>query len=425
MDTVKSAARRARASRQLQLQQQQQYLEQQQHRHTHNHNHHNHHHKNNHAPMLEVEETPGELKRVFSPTVALDQKDPNYDSEDENNDVALVPAVEEPPGMQLASLSPTSYRYLASARGGNALAKTQLELSNLPALSLQEFKKQSVKVIQELFISEELEEFVQSVVELRSPTLHYELVRRLMSLAIERNNRAREIASRALVALCVSGTLSVEQAAMGFKRLFEIADDLTLDAPFAKEIVARFLARAVADEVLPPAFLTDPTIEKMGAEIVAQAKTLLSIRHSRARLSRVWQVPVGLDEDAREEITPLLKAEIKLLLNEYLNSGDINEAIDCVRRLEAPHFGHEIVKRAVVLALDGRQMQRAMMSALLTELVLSGALSSEQVELGFERLVEELDDLELDTPGAKRVVKIFFEQAVKDGIVRKVPTMVF
>ena len=39
----------------------------------------------------------------------------------------------------------------------------------------------------------------------------------------------------------------------GFERLFEFIDDLELDTPGATEITAAFLARAVVDDIIPPA----------------------------------------------------------------------------------------------------------------------------------------------------------------------------
>lgn len=35
--------------------------------------------------------------------------------------------------------------------------------------------------------------------------------------------------------------------------------------------------------------------------------------------------------------------QIQLLLKEYLTSGDLAEAMRCVRDLEVPHFHHELV----------------------------------------------------------------------------------
>lgn len=35
--------------------------------------------------------------------------------------------------------------------------------------------------------------------------------------------------------------------------------------------------------------------------------------------------------------------QIRLLLEEFINSGDVTEAIRCLKELDVPHFHHELV----------------------------------------------------------------------------------
>ena len=70
--------------------------------------------------------------------------------------------------------------------------------------------------------------------------------------------------------------------------MFESVDDLELDIPKARTVLANFLARAVVDEILPPSFLSDATIHRVGGNIVDQAKVLLSIKHSGAKIEHIW-----------------------------------------------------------------------------------------------------------------------------------------
>ena len=49
--------------------------------------------------------------------------------------------------------------------------------------------------------------------------------------------------------------IQADQMQKGFKRLLASVDDLKLDVPAAEEDLALFLARAVVDDILPPAFL--------------------------------------------------------------------------------------------------------------------------------------------------------------------------
>jgi programmed cell death protein 4 len=61
-------------------------------------------------------------------------------------------------------------------------------------------------------------------------------------------------------------------AGKGFERLLESIDDLSLDAPDARAVAARFLARAVSDEVLPPAFLSSEYVMSLAGDVVEEAK---------------------------------------------------------------------------------------------------------------------------------------------------------
>ena len=59
----------------------------------------------------------------------------------------------------------------------------------------------------------------------------------------------RAVTSRYPHRLYGCGDLTMEQMGKGFERLFESIDDLAKDVPAARAMAAKFLARAVADEV--------------------------------------------------------------------------------------------------------------------------------------------------------------------------------
>ena len=54
-----------------------------------------------------------------------------------------------------------------------------------------------------------------------------------------------------------------DQMQKGFKSLLNSVDDLKLDVPSAEDDLALFLARAVVDDVLPPAFLQKVSCGKL------------------------------------------------------------------------------------------------------------------------------------------------------------------
>jgi hypothetical protein len=67
------------------------------------------------------------------------------------------------------------------------------------------------------------------------------------------------------------------------------------------------------------------------------ASTLLGMKHGMSRLDSIW----GHGGAIRP--TKSLSRQIVLLLKEYLDSGDAEEAHRCLAELEVPHFHHEVV----------------------------------------------------------------------------------
>lgn len=217
--------------------------------------------------------------------VPLTKGDPNYDSqEDEKANIVLVSTEEQNEvlakraGIPVENPIPTAdYDYDPYSKENPRAA---------PKIPLAEFKERVVSIAEEYFVSEDAEEFITDVLELQSPMLHYDLVRRVVVLAMGKKERERELVSIILSQMRGRGILSIEQVGKGFERMFEIVDDIVLDVPHARKYIAQFLARCVADEVLPPAFLSDPLVEGLGGEIVEQAKVLLSIKHGLVRLGK-------------------------------------------------------------------------------------------------------------------------------------------
>jgi len=83
----------------------------------------------------------------------------------------------------------------------------------------------------------------------------YEICKKLVQTSISKGALDREQASTTLLTLVRMGIVSVDQAVEGFYRLLWCIDELCLDEPSTPDMVARFIVRAIADEVLPTDFL--------------------------------------------------------------------------------------------------------------------------------------------------------------------------
>ncbi|KAJ8771254.1 hypothetical protein K2173_026431 [Erythroxylum novogranatense] len=276
---------------------------------------------------------------------------------------------------------------------------------------LDEYKKAIVSIIEEYFSNGDVEVAASDLRELGSSAYQPYLIKRLVSMAMDRHDKEKEMASVLLSAL-YADVISPSQIRDGFVMLLESADDLAVDILDAVDILALFIARAVVDEILPPAFLTTakktiPESSK-GFEVLQTAeKSYLSAPHHAELVERKWG---GSTHITVEEV----KKKIADLLREYVENGDAFEACRCIRELGVSFFHHEVVKRALVLAME-IQTAEPLVLKLLKEASEEGLISSSQIVKGFARFAESLDDLALDVPSAKALFQSIVPRAVADG----------
>ena len=144
-------------------------------------------------------------------------------------------------------------------------------------------------------------------------------------------------------------------------------------------------------------------------DIIVHAKRMLSRDHGGGLLDRSWGPGDGRPVEE-------MKVAVDQCLQEYLLSGDVQEAARCIHELNAKLFYHEIVKRAVVLALDKSPEQQEHMSNLLTYLMERDQLTTSQASKGFKRLHGMLSELVLDTPTSASILEQFTARALDDKV---------
>jgi len=318
---------------------------------------------------------------TYEDASALNSSDPNYDSEEETGKEFI-------PEIQKFSIDPT-------AEPGK--------------LSLVKFKRAIEPIIEEYFVSGDLDEFFRSVLELDSSAHHYEVIKRAINISLDKQNRERELVSK-MISESYPEIFSTSVVSKGFERLFEIIEEVNKDVPGASDMIGAFVARCVADEVLSPSFLSDPVIVSLGGECIDYAKRLLSRDHVGARLERVWGPGDGRPVEE-------LKVAIDQLLTEYLLSREILEASRCINELHVSHFHYEIVKRAVVLSLEKSEDDQLAVSTLFMHLANTKVFSSQQFVLGFQKIFTIMSDLVLDTPNALAIANKFVNMAIEEKLV--------
>lgn len=102
-------------------------------------------------------------------------------------------------------------------------------------------------------------------------------------------------------------------------------------------------------------------------------------------------------------------------MKEFFVSGETDEVRQSLVELESQVFHYEFVKRAISMSLDKHEKEREMVSRLLSSLY-PKTLTSCQIGKGFERILEFIDDLQLDAPDARVDVATFLARAVVDEI---------
>lgn len=150
----------------------------------------------------------------------------------------------------------------------------------------------------------------------------------------------------------------------GFDHLLENLPDLILDTPDAAVLLGNFIARAVADDCIPPKYVTHPDnadkLNEHATQALKRADALLSLKQGWAHLDNIW----GSAGPLRP--VKIITKQMTLLLKEFLSSRDFEEAQRCLRALEVPHYHHELVYEAIVMALESvsQQTEEAMCSLL-------------------------------------------------------------
>lgn len=181
-------------------------------------------------------------------------------------------------------------------------------------------------------------------------------------------------------------------------------------------MAASFLARAVVDEVLSPAFLSEQNNLRPGDTVIEKSIALLSREHCNARLEKIWGPGDGRPVEE-------LKNDMDQLLREFLLSRELDEAARCVKELDAPQFHHELVKRGVFAAMeaDGNNGLSNIdaMAALFGFLVRNAIVSEHQVKKGVDRLHKILPDMSLDVPAAPDLLAAFENMATEEGCLGK------
>jgi len=265
-----------------------------------------------------------------------------------------------------------------------------------------------VAILQEYLVSGDLEEAAKSLKELETADKLENFIKKALVLGFENKAYERELISK-LLSDFYNKVVPADKIALGFQITLDSLEDLVLDTPDVADVLSKFLARAIVDEIVAPAFLNNAiTKSKLADEVLALATGLTTEKHRIDRLAHIWG-PGDLSSVKR------LKEEVNLLLQEYLTNGDAQEADKSVRKLNAPSFHFQLVKQAIRLALQSNSDQRKQISTLLNFFSQEGLISTEHIEKGFKMCFATIKDISLDIPNAESSLHEFVNLAQKAG----------
>ncbi|KAL6897757.1 hypothetical protein ACP4OV_006716 [Aristida adscensionis] len=302
--------------------------------------------------------------------------------------------------------------------GGGAAAAMDMDLTipptptTLSSEEFLEFKRRAATIVEEYFSTDDVAATASELRELRVPCYHYYFVKKLVSTAMDRHDREKEMAAVLLSSL-YGDVVDRHQLRKGFCKLLEACDDLAVDTPGAVDILAVFVARAVVDDMLPPAFVARQRAclpdGCKGAEVLRRAERgYLAVPHHGEIVLQRWG---GSKRLTVEEA----KARISGILEEYLAAGDRAEACRGIRDLRVPFFHHDVVKRALVLAVERGGAAEGRVLDLLKAAAEEGVINESQITKGFNRLIDAVDDLALDVPNARHLLASVIHQASSEG----------
>lgn len=316
-----------------------------------------------------------------------DEKDPNYDSENLSNGDIELKAV-------------------------------------IPDVSLEEMKKKVEPIVLEYFENGDTHEAALAI-EDAIPVHHRDfMVQLAIEIAMDHKPSHREMTS-VLISDLFPHVIKEEDITKAFENLLANLTDLILDIPDAPTVLGNFVARAIADDCIPPKFLTvskGKSDSDVFQEAICRADTLLSMKHGLVRLHNVWGVGGALRP------VKYLTRQMSLLLQEFISSSDIEEASRCLRALEVPHFHHELVYEAIVMALEANSASKEeALCRLLKAFDDAVLITPEQMERGFLRVFDDLSDISVDIPLAYIILDRFVDRCCKEGfltenVIKKLPS---
>jgi len=266
-------------------------------------------------------------------------------------------------------------------------------------------KQLTREIIQEFVESGDVDEAMEDIkknVMIEGP----ELVKEAVIFAMEHKAYDRELVSQLLAQ--VYNIFLAHDIQNGFQRLLDRLPDLVIDIPSARELLGKFIARAIHDEILPPAFLKEAPINNKDASHVISLAYETTNAPEKKRLDRIWGA--GAMISVRR-----LRKEVRQIFGEYLDHQDTALTVASIKDLDVPHFNVEVVKHAIELSLEQNSIDYSTRPAtapkdkgklihLLGVIEGTALFSKSDIQQAFNLVSNQMPELAIDIPHAKEIL---------------------
>lgn len=240
------------------------------------------------------------------------------------------------------------------------------------------------------------------------------VIERLLETGLEAKKEFRELISKALLALGQQQFVSKNDMACGFCNIIDRADELILDTPDIVNILGKFIARSYCEDLLPIKFI-ETEIKNAETELVYQVMiTSYGFQKDPIAVRTCWGESGGFLD------TTKLSEKIREILKEFLSTSDSGEVARCVRDLDVPHYHHEIVYEALLIAMENYQNEmiaNSMVWLLQYLYTKECIISADQMVAGHQRIYSSLDDISLDIPHAYSIIPKIVQKSAQKKII--------
>ncbi|CAF0964367.1 unnamed protein product [Didymodactylos carnosus] len=326
-----------------------------------------------------------------------------HDTGKSSSDIGLTDTagqhVATEPNIKIVGQPSTATTAVSSTSEKTLTSQQSLE-TKLKRLQIQDFDKDVKPLIEEYFLNGDANDVAQSLKKYDFKAKGSELIVYIITMALERANVYKELISRLLHDL--AGVIfRSDDYTTGFDKLLTTLTDLLLDNPNASADIGKFIARLIADKCIDNTdgqyflkYKGNVKCDKMQSAL-NKADTLVAM-NDYYFLSNIWGEQSGGFRPVRE-----LADKMNIIIHEYYDSGDILEAVRCLKELNVPHFNHEFVYELIDFCIEkNNERAKTITIDLLENLTKTVVITYDQLKTGMLRIFEDMDDIALDVPNA-------------------------